>query len=224
MLSSLERIIIVAGHYGAGKTNLAVNLALDYQKRGEAVTLCDLDIVNPYFRSSDFQDLARERGIGMITPTFAGTNLDVPALNARLDAAISGGEGRLIVDVGGDDAGAAALGRYSTELAQQGYSFLYVINRSRPITATPEQAAEILGEIERASRLRATHIVNNTHLAQLTTAETILQSGGYVRQLCKLTGLALLFTTAPRPLAEAVGKEWGEDRIYPIDIHVKAPW
>ena len=105
MLEQLKRIVVVVGHYGSGKTNLAVNLALDYKKMGQNVTLVDLDIVNPYFRSADFAGLMEEQGIGMIAPVYAGSNLDIPALTAHLDVAIET-ERQLIIDVGGDDAGA----------------------------------------------------------------------------------------------------------------------
>lgn len=188
------------------------------------MTLCDLDIVNPYFRSADFADLAQQQGIELIAPTFAGSNLDIPALGARLDAAINASTGRLIVDVGGDDAGAAALGRYSAQMKAAGYSFIYVINRSRPITAKPKEAVQILQEIEQASRLKATALVNNTHMAHLTTVETILDSQDYARQVSALTGRELIFTTAPRPLADQVRAALGEGTVYPIDIYVKAPW
>ncbi len=223
-LKKLKRIIIIGGHYGTGKTNLAVNLALDFKKSGEAVTLCDLDIVNPYFRSSDFKVLARQRGIQLVSPIFAGTNLDLPALSSRLDAAIFDESSRLIIDVGGDDAGAAVLGRYAAKIMAAGYSFLYVINRSRPLTETPRQAVEILREIEQASRLAATDLANNTHLAQLTSAEIILNSQDYAQQVSALTGLELLFTTAPRPLADEVQAGCRQGDVYPIELYVKTPW
>ena len=112
MLTNLKRIVVVVGHYGSGKTNFSVNLAVDLKAAGRDVILVDLDIVNPYFRSADFGALLEEKGIGLIAPVYARSNLDVPALDGRLDAVIESDK-TLVIDVGGDDAGAAALGRYS---------------------------------------------------------------------------------------------------------------
>ena len=108
MVTNLKRIVVIVGHYGSGKTNLAVNLALDIKKKTKDVVLVDLDIVNPYFRSADFQTLMEKHGIEMITPTYAKSNLDIPALTGQLDAAICT-QKHLIIDVGGDDAGACLL-------------------------------------------------------------------------------------------------------------------
>ena len=138
MLETLRRIILVTGHYGCGKTNLAINLAADLAAEGRKVVLCDLDIVNPYFRSADFGSKAQEMGIEMIVPPFARTNVDAPVVNPRLDGAIRQRDRQVVIDVGGDDAGAAAVGRYSRAILEQGeYTFLYVINHSRPLVADP---------------------------------------------------------------------------------------
>ena len=119
LLEQLNRIVIVTGHYGSGKTNLSVNLAMSLRAAGEEVALVDLDIVNPYFRSADFAALAEENGIRLIAPVYARSNLDIPALDGRLDAELDGGR-RIVIDVGGDDAGAAALGRYSAHIMESG--------------------------------------------------------------------------------------------------------
>lgn len=108
-----EKTIAITGHYGSGKTNLAVNLAVDFAKSGEKVTIIDLDIVNPYFRTADLAGLFDEHGIKLIAPQFANTNLDIPSLSIDMAAVIDGCD-RLVIDVGGDDSGAAALGQYST--------------------------------------------------------------------------------------------------------------
>ena len=121
MWHSDNRITVITGHYGCGKTNLAANLALAFHKAGKRVALCDLDIVNPYFRSADFSGRFEALGIEMILPPFANSNVDVPTLTARVSAAINDPSIHLILDVGGDDAGAAALGRYSADIKKQGY-------------------------------------------------------------------------------------------------------
>ena len=220
MLSLLNNTILITGHYGSGKTNLSGNLARDFCKRGEKVTLADLDIVNPYFRSADFKQLADQNGIELIAPAFANSNLEMPSLTAELDAKL-GQQGRLIVDVGGDDAGAMALGRYSRRIQEKPYSMLYVLNCFRYLTRTPEEAVELMREIETASRLKVTHLCNNSSLSTQTTREDIIHSLGFAGEVARITGLPLLFTAVHRELAEKMSDFSG---IYPVDIIVKPPW
>ena len=124
MIDSMKRITIVTGHYGSGKTNFAVNLAVDLCRKGKSVVLVDLDIVNPYFRSADFKEQLTEMGIEMICPVYANTNLDIPALGADIYSVFNKDDGRYIIfDVGGDDAGAAALGRYSHLIQQEEFEY-----------------------------------------------------------------------------------------------------
>ena len=162
---------LICGHYGCGKTNLSLNIALDLAARGEKVTLVDMDVVKPYFRSSDYREHIAEAGVRLIASAFAGGNLDSPAIPAEIASIFDNPEGYIIVDVGGDDVGATALGRFSRKINAIDYDMLYVINKNRPITADAASAEEILGEIERKSRIKATGIVNNTHLMGFTTEE-----------------------------------------------------
>lgn len=218
-----KRIIAITGHYGSGKTNLAVNLALDFQSQGEAVTLVDLDIVNPYFRSSDFSAMLSQRGIELIAPVYAGTNLDIPALSARVDAAIAA-ERTVLLDIGGDDAGAFALGRYSGAIKEAGgCDMLYVINAYRYLTRHAAQADALLGEIERASRMKAVGIVNNSNLGNETTASTVLQSIPYAVECAERCGLPLLFTATDEKYMPDVS-ERSNEKFYPVKIYVKKPW
>ena len=158
-INNLGNIIAVTGHYGSGKTNLAVNLAVDFAKEGERVTIIDLDIVNPYFRTADFSELFGSLGIKLVAPQFANTNLDIPSLGFDMAAVINGCD-RLIIDVGGDDTGAVALGQYATVLGNFGCELYYVVNRYRYLTRTPGEAVELLRDIEQVSRIRAKGIVN----------------------------------------------------------------
>ena len=218
--TKLSRITLVTGHYGCGKTNLSLNLALDFARRGEKCAVVDLDIVNPYFRSSDYDELLEKSGVRLIAPRYARSALDVPSLPAEIYSVFDSIDGRVVIDVGGDDAGATALGRYASKFAGVEYTMLYVVNKYRPLTAESGEAAELLGEIEAASRLKATAVVNNSHLMGGTTGETILGSMDYAADTARKLGLPLLFTTAPRAVADKLTCP----DIYPVDIHVRTPW
>lgn len=216
-----ERITIICGHYGCGKTNLALNIAADLAKAGERVTLVDMDIVNPYFRSSDYQPLLQKLGIELLAPTYAHSNVDLPALPAEM-ASIFTRSGRIIIDVGGDDAGATALGCFSRQLKETGYKMMYVVNKFRVLSGTPAETAELLGEIELASRLKADVIVNNSHIMELTQPEDVIASDAYAREAARLTGLPLAFTSVEKRLVPELEKSLSD--IYPVEILVTKPW
>ncbi|MCH5203805.1 MAG: cobalamin biosynthesis protein CobQ [Oscillospiraceae bacterium] len=212
----MKKITVVTGHYGSGKTNLSVNLAV----KAKNAAVADLDIVNPYFRAADFRELFEKSGITFIAPDFANTNVDVPSLQFDL-AQLAKNYERLIVDVGGDDAGAFALGRFSEELnANDDVEMLYVINQRRFLTQTADEAAELMYEIENASRMKHTAVVNNTNLGRETTVEIIEQSLGFAREVSEKTGLPIKFTACPEELCGKVGME----NILPIKIYVKPIW
>ena len=214
-----KKFTIICGHYGCGKTNLSLNLAIDAAKAGRNVTLVDMDIVNPYFRSSEYIPLLKEHGISIIAPSFANTTLDTPSLSAEIYRVFDT-EGDVIIDAGGDDAGATALGSFAPRICKIDYDMLYVVNHYRPLASEAGTASEILREIEAASRLHATGVVNNSHLKQFTTAETILDSVPFAEETAKALGLPLRFTTAPRDIAEGLRVSG----LYPIDIFVRTPW
>ena len=216
-----RRVTVVCGHYGTGKTNLSINLALDCARHGEDVTLVDLDVVNPYFRSADYADVLTENGVRVVGPNFANTNLDTPSLPGAVRNVIAEGS-RVIVDVGGDDAGATALGVYSRTLADADPDVIYVVNRYRSMTTHAEEAVQILREIEATSHLRATCVANNSHLKQDTSEDTVLDSMVFAEEVASASGLPLRFTTAPRGLDFSILNKI--PNIYPVDVLVRAPW
>lgn len=227
-------VTVITGHYGSGKTNFAMNLSLAYQHQGEDVTLCDIDIVNPYFRSADFAPLCAEYGIHLVTPPFANTNLDTPILTRQVDGAITNGA-CVVLDVGGDDAGAVALGRYQEKItARESYQMILVVNQCRPLTATAEDVVAMIDDINRASKLSITHIVNNSNLGPDTTLEQIATSLDYGAKIIELSGIPLLYQAIPRklldPICEGTVSDdrllqlYEERKIFPVDIFVKAPW
>ena len=194
---------------------------MDAADSGKKVTLVDLDLINPYFRSSEYEGLLAEKGIELIAPLYANTNLDLPVISPRI-AAVFEGDGTVIFDVGGDDAGASVLGSFSGKLRQVDYEMLYVVNRYRVLSTEASEAEALLREIEASSRLRATGVVNNSHLKGETTAETVRASLPYAEETATRLGLPLLFTTAPRNCADALLKEISN--LYPVRVYVRSPW
>ena len=221
MIESLRKLTIITGHYGSGKTNIAVNLALDLNRHGKKVILVDLDIVNPYFRSADFTEELENQGIEVVAPIYANTNLDIPALSAAIGRALVQQDKYVIVDVGGDDAGAAALGRYSEDIMARSYDMFYVINCFRYLTKNCEEAAEILSEIELMGKVRATGILNNSNLSYLTKFEDVLQSVPYAEETAKETGLPIIAHVLRRDL---IKNDCPLSNVYGVDIFVKPVW
>lgn len=237
----LKKFIIITGHYGCGKTNFAINLALSFAGEGEKVTVCDMDVVNPYFRTSDYKSLLEEKGVEVICPNYGASNLDLPSLPAAMYGVFDRPDDeRIILDVGGDDVGATVLGRFYEKLKDKDVSMLYVVNYRRNLTATPQDMAELLAEIEQKARVRATSIVNNTHLQQYTDAELIVKENEKAKELSRITGLPLCFTTYPceyvkeEEISEQIVKISGEDRnliqenvknaYYPVKRYVRTVW
>lgn len=218
MSLNLKKYTIITGHYGSGKTNFAANLAVKAAEEGEKVTVVDLDIVNPYFRSADFAELFAEKGIALAAPLYANTNLDIPALSFNIEDFMSA-EGKVIVDVGGDDSGASALARYREFLLQNADDIegICVINMYRYLTGTAAEAVEFMREIENASGIPMSAIVNNSNLGEETTAETIESSTAYADEVCRLTGLPLKYTVDTSAGAKVKNR-------FPAEIFVKKIW
>ena len=218
----IRRVTLFAGHYGSGKTNIAVNYALYLRSLGKSVALGDLDIVNPYYRAKDSQAELEAAGIRVIASAYANSNVDVPALPQEMYALTEDRGTCAVLDIGGDDRGALALGRYMPAIAEENdYDMLFVYNRSRPLTRDAQSAIGIMREIEAACGLPFTGIVHNTNLGRETTAETILNAQASVRELCGLSGLPLLFTAVRSDLAPALPHDIGE--IFPIKLQ-KTIW
>lgn len=215
------RIIVVCGHYGSGKTNLSVNLALQLAAGGHKTAVVDLDIVNPYFRTADFGPLFAESGVELIAPRFANSNLDIPILPPRLASAIGEADTRLVIDVGGDDDGAVALGGFAQRIAAQGYQMLYVVNQSRFLEEGLEEELALLEGVRQASRLEITGLVNNTNLGPETTPELILASVDYLQSLSERSGIPVLYTAAEAALCPWLTAIPG---LLPIQVYVKKPW
>lgn len=191
-----EKVTVISGPYGAGKTNIAVNLAMDIAKSGQKCRIADLDIVNPYFRSADNAKMLENMGVQTMIPTFANTNVDIPALPPNYQLLFTG-DGKSVADVGGDGDGAAVLGLSHDDYIESGYRMYFVYNRYRYITSEPEGALEVLNEIKRASGLEFHGIINNSNLGAETTKETVINALPYAKRLAEIANLPLLLTTSP---------------------------
>jgi hypothetical protein len=195
-----KKIIIISGHYGTGKTNVSVNLALKLKEKYNNISITDLDTVNPYFRTADNAKYLESKGIKTILPKYANSNVDIPSLPESLFS-IFDSEGKAIVDVGGDDDGAAPLGFMREKVEKSGYEMYCVCNFMRPQTSTAEETAFLMGAIERMSGLKFTGLINNTNLSYETTPEIVFDSIPKMKELEQLTGLKTVFTTALSSLA-----------------------
>ena len=198
-----KRVTLFAGHYGSGKTNIAVNYALSLRDEGKEVAIADLDIVNPYFRTKDSEALLKERGIKLIVSEFANTNVDFPALPAETYGLVQQKDSYAVIDVGGDDRGALALGRYTPFILEENdYEMLFVANFYRPLTRTPAEALEVMREIEAAGGIPFTAIVNNSNLGRITLPEEVVKTAELARELSALTGLPVKFTSVDERIYE----------------------
>ena len=200
-----KRLTLFAGHYGSGKTNIAVNYAIALAKEGKQVCIADLDIVNPYFRTADSAKELTSAGVTLISPQFANSNVDLPALPAEAYRLVDDKTIYGIMDIGGDDRGAYALGRFVPAIRQENnYRMVYVANCYRPLTRTPEEAVEVMREIEAACGLVFTDLINNANLGPETTPQTVLDSLDYIQRLSQLTRLPIFAHTAEVCVAEGL--------------------
>jgi hypothetical protein len=220
---SYKRTTVFAGHYGSGKTNVAVNYALWLKKSEQNVSVADLDIVNPYFRTKDSAKVLERCGIKLISSEFANSNVDTPALPGEIYSVFDDKSVYSVLDVGGDDRGALALGRYVPYLLEENnYEFLFVINKYRFLTKDAKSTVEVMREIEEASKLRFTAIVNNSNIGEETTKEDVLASVAYANEVSSLTGLEIKMTTVKSSLYDSLKDEI--INVQPIDLYVRQSW
>lgn len=217
----MKKITIVTGHYGSGKTNFSVNLAVRAAQEGKSAAIVDLDIVNPYFRTADFKPLFEEKGIKLIAPDFANSNLDIPSIQFDV-VQLAMTEDCLIIDVGGDDAGATALGRYAEALEpfKDDIEMVYVINQRRYLTHIPDEAVSLMYEIEAAAHMKHSAIVNNTNLGSETTAEIVESSRKFAQDCSAATGLPVMYTVYPEDCGDI--PDTGD--AFTAKIYVRPPW
>jgi len=226
-----SRITIFAGHYGSGKTTLALNYAFWLKQRHQRVALCDLDIVNPYFRTADAARALQAAGIALISSTFANTNVEAPALPPEAKSVFDDHGVHAVIDLGGDDRGALALGRYARLLREEAdCQMLLVINQYRPLTRSLPDLSLIRAEIEAAGKVPFTGIANNSNLGGETTLSDIHASLPFAEEASQALGLPLRMTAVSRRLLPKEGSDGGQQdfnmggSIFPVDIYGKSIW
>ena len=216
---NLKRITLFAGHYGSGKTNIAINYALRLKKYEKNVSIADLDIVNPYFRTKDSIEILSDNGIKLISSEYANTNVDLPALPPEIYSVVENSDTFAVIDVGGDDRGALALGRYTPMIKNENnYNMLFVVNMYRPQTSDAKSTYEIMREIEFAGGLKFTGIVNNSNLGDETTPDDVLKSASYVKEISEMTGLDIFMTTVHEKIFDELNGKI--ENLFPIKIYV----
>lgn len=200
----MKRITLFCGHYGSGKTNIAVNYAKHLNSKGLKTVVVDLDIVNPYFRTKDSEKELEALGIEVIALPFANSNVDLPSIPAESYSVFNRKDVYAVFDIGGDDSGAYVLGRFAPYVTEDNFDNLYVVNFNRPLTRTADEAFEVLKEVENASHIPFTGIVNNTNLGEETTVENIVLSNKEALELAESASLPLVMTTVRKDLANKV--------------------
>ena len=215
-----HRLTIVTGHYGTGKTEFSVNLALALAAEGARTALADLDIVNPYFRSRERRELLEGAGVRLIAASQALADADVPALPAELHAVLEDRSVRGVLDVGGDPSGARVLARYRPRILKEDYQLLCIVNAARPEVRTAERSAEYLRAIEAVAGLRCTGLVNNTHLCGETAPEDIREGAALAEEVSQITGIPVVCHTAERRFQDRLR----DLPLFPMEIRMKKPW
>lgn len=215
-----HRLTLVTGHYGTGKTEFSVNLALALAAEGARVALADLDIVNPYFRSRERRELLEAAGVWLVATSQALADADVPALPAELHAVLEDRALRGVLDIGGDPSGARVLARYRPRILKEDYQLLYVVNAARPEVRTAKSSVAYLRAIEAVTGLRCGGLVNNTHLCGETAPEDIREGASLAEEVSRETGVPIVCH-----IAEARFREQLQDLdVFPIEIRMKKPW
>lgn len=219
----MKKINIVTGHYGSGKTEFAINYCLRLKDKFGSATICDMDIVNPYFRTNDAVEFLRQKGISVIAPEYANTNLDLPSLPSDIISVFSENASPSVLDVGGDDDGAVALGQFYPYLSKEDYEMFLVVNTLRPDTSDVKSIAELAAAIEYSSRCRITSIVNNTNLSYLSSANDIKDSIKLVDEAAQKLGLPVKYISGkPEFLNEL--SDIDKERKFPLELFMQLPF
>jgi hypothetical protein len=218
-----KRINIFIGHFGSGKTEVALNYIQQFSRIASDVTIVDLDIVNPFFRTSDAWETLNNHHIKLIKPVYANTNIDVPALPPEINSVLENKNIPVIFDVGGDDLGARAISCYKNSIEKENYDLFFVINLNRPLTSSKSKIKSMLYEIESTTRLKITKLVNNTNLLQETLIEDILKANHIIKEICQEEQIDFGFLCAKKDMVEELSNKT-QDTVLTVGDFIKLPW
>lgn len=218
-----KRISIFTGHFGSGKSEVAVNYAIKLAESNKRVAIVDLDIVNPFFRTADVKSHLEDKGITVITPVFANTNVDVPALPPDINRVFEEKEFRVVFDVGGEDLGARVLSRYKEEILADEYEMYCVVNTKRPMTDTAIKIEEMIKSIEFSSNLKVSMLINNTNLLSDSTIELLHNGGKMIEEVSKKLNIPIGITSSLRNILEGKEMQFNTETLL-LDKLIKLPW
>jgi hypothetical protein len=224
-------VTVLVGHFGSGKTEVGINLALGLRAERQDVTLVDLDIVKPYFRSRSAAGILAEGGIHLVVPGGEWFHADLPIVSPEVRGAVgraTAGGGRVIIDAGGAEVGARVLGSIPGLDDEAVTETLFVVNGRRPFADTPGAVAAMLDEIQRVARLRVTGLVSNSHLMDETTVEVVLEGIELTAAVSERTAVPVRFHAVTSSVASAVAERLarhggGSEPLLSVDRHIMPP-
>jgi len=218
-----KRIAIFTGHFGSGKTEVAVNYALKTAEMGKKTAIVDLDIVNPFFRTADVRKKLENQGIKVITPVYANTNVDVPSLPAEIGGMFEDRSYNVIIDVGGDDLGARAVARYKEQIVREDYIHYFVVNIRRPMTRTADEIIKMLSEIQNSAGIKVDMLVNNANLLGASTPELLEEASDVLKAVSERMLIPIGFVSGMENVLEEYKGDAGIERLY-LKKNIKLPW
>jgi len=224
MVQSDKRIRIIAGHYGSGKTEFAVNYAVALSKVSPKVAISDLDIVNVYFRSREKRKELVDMGIKVIASNIEGDSADLPAVSAEMLTPAKDTSYDYVVDLGGNDVGTLVLGRLKPLLKPEEVDFFMVVNVNRPATSTVEGILQEKQQLEYSSGLQVTGFINNTNLIRETTLDTILQGDRVLKEVSNLTGIPVKYVSYVAELLDQELPEGISGEAFPLKFYMRKAW
>ena len=218
-----KRIVIFTGHFGSGKTEVAVNYALQAAGKGKKTAIIDLDIVNPFFRTADARNTLEAEGIKVITPIYANTNVDVPSLPAEISGMFEDRSYNVIIDVGGDDLGARAVSRYRDQIVREDYIHYFVVNTRRPMTRTKEEIVKMILEIQSSANLKVDKLVNNANILDASTPELLAEAARILEAVSAELSIPVGFVSGMEEVLSGYEGDKGIEKLY-LKKNIRRPW
>ena len=221
---NLDGLVVIVGNYGSGKTEISINLAVNRKRAGLNVGIADLDLVNPYFRTREARITLTDLGIKVILPPEQYLHADLPVLSPTIAGVIRDSGDLLILDVGGDDAGATVLSALADAFSGKQVRMLQVVNPLRPQTSTVSDCVTMRNEIEKAAQLTITGLIGNANLIDETREEDIYSGYEFVQTVSQESGLALEFITVSQELLPKIDLKRFACAVLPIARQLVPPW